>query len=524
MYIGIDIGGTKCAVIKADISNRGELIVEKKVSFETLSCNETLEKIIRTVEGMLPCRAIGISCGGPLDEERGIIKSPPNLPGWDDVHIVDILKEKFGVPVAIQNDANACALAEWRFGAGRGTRNMVFLTFGTGLGGGIIIDGKLYKGSTGNAGEVGHMRLSEDGPVGYGKRGSFEGFCSGGGIRQLGINAALAALCEGRYILGCKSESDIENLSAKSIAEMAKANDEDAIKIYRDSARALGLGLSYIIDTLNPEAIVIGSVYQRSRELFFDAMNEVLEKETLRESLEACEILPSLLGDCIGDYAAVSVALDCKQNFSNSDYISNLMSRYPNLHTCEEDLRAACQSIEKCYYSGGKILLCGNGGSSADCEHIAGELLKGFLLKREPNGKVLEALTKELSFDAKKLQSAIPAIPLPSLCGVISAFNNDVDPSLVYAQLVYALGREDDVLLAFSTSGNSENVVKAVKAARALGIKSIAFTGQSGGKLLSAADVCIRVPESETYKIQEYHLPVYHAICAEVEKNIFGGK
>ena len=169
-------------------------------------------------------------------------------------------------------------------------------------------------------------------------------------------------------------------------------------------------------------------------------------------------------------------------------------------------------------------MLCGNGGSCADCEHIAGELLKGFLLKREPTGVTLRALAEELSDDAKKLQCAIPAIPLPSLSGVVSAFNNDVDSSLVYAQLVYAFGRENDVLLAFSTSGNSENVVKAVKAARALGISSIAFTGESGGKLLSLADVCIRVPESETYKIQEYHLPVYHAICAEVEKNIFGQK
>ena len=139
MYIGIDIGGTKCAVIKAEINNGGELVIEKKEKFETSSCNVTIEKIMRAVEGMLPCRAIGISCGGPLDEEMGIIKSPPNLPGWDDVHIVDILKERFGVPVAIQNDANACALAEWRFGAGTGTRNMVFLTFGTGLGGGIIL-------------------------------------------------------------------------------------------------------------------------------------------------------------------------------------------------------------------------------------------------------------------------------------------------------------------------------------------------------------------------------------------------
>ena len=522
MYIGIDIGGTKCAVIKADITKGGELRVEKKASFKTESCEKTIEKIISAVEEMLPCRAIGISCGGPLDEKKGIIMSPPNLPGWDNVHITDMLRERFNVPVSIMNDANACALAEWRFGAGRGTENMVFLTFGTGLGAGLILNGKLYSGANGNAGEVGHMRLAEDGPLGYGKLGSFEGFCSGGGIGRLAAQKAMEAIEEGQYILGCKSKSDAERLSAKQVAQMAREGDEDAIAIYRESGKMLGLGLSYIIDTLNPEAIVIGSVYQRSEELFSESMYEVLSLEALKESLGACKILSAELGDSIGDYAAISVALECKQKFLNNDYISNLISRFPSLLSCEAEVRSAVHMIEKSCFSGGKVLLCGNGGSAADCEHIAGELLKGFLLKREAKGETLEALTGELGDDAKKLQGGIPAIPLPSLSGVVSAFNNDVDASLVYAQLVCAFGRADDVLLAFSTSGNSENVVKAVKAARALGIPSIAFTGETGGKLYPLADVCIRVPEGETYKIQEYHLPVYHAICAEVEKNIFG--
>ena len=522
MYIGIDIGGTKCAVIKADITKGGELKVEKKASFKTESCEKTVEKIINKVEEMLPCRAIGISCGGPLDEKNGIIMSPPNLIGWDNVHITDILKERFNVPVSIMNDANACALAEWRFGAGRGTENMVFLTFGTGLGAGLIINGKLYSGANGNAGEVGHMRLAEDGPSGYGKSGSFEGFCSGGGIGRLAAQKAMDAIAEGRAILGCKSKDDANKLTAKDRADMARRGDEDAIEIYRESGRKLGLGLSYIIDALNPEAIVIGSVYQRSKELFSESMYEVLNIETLKESLGACKILPAELGDSIGDYAAISVALECKEKCSNNDYISNLVSRFPSLICCETEIRSAVCMIQESYSRGGKILLCGNGGSAADCEHIAGELLKGFLLKREEKGERLEGLVRELGDDARKLQGGIPAIPLPSLSGVVSAFNNDVDASLVYAQLVCAFGRADDVLLAFSTSGNSENVVKAVKAARALGIPSIAFTGETGGKLYPLADVCIRVPEGETYKIQEYHLPVYHAICAEVEKNIFG--
>lgn len=143
-------------------------------------------------------RSVGISCGGPLDPVRGIIQSPPNLPGWCDVPITEIVRAKTGVPVFLQNDANACALAEWRFGAGRGTQNMVFLTFGTGLGAGIIVNGGILNGASGMAGECGHVRLASDGPVGYGKAGSFEGFCSGGGLARQGREAAEKAILSGR--------------------------------------------------------------------------------------------------------------------------------------------------------------------------------------------------------------------------------------------------------------------------------------------------------------------------------------
>ena len=526
MYIGIDIGGTKCAVIKASVSPTGEPKIEKRIAFETTAPSETLDRIIGEVEALLPCDAIGISCGGPLDEKQGIIMSPPNLPGWDDVHITEIISKKFGVPTAIQNDANACALAEWKFGAGKGTRNMVFLTFGTGLGAGLIIDGKLYSGTNGNAGEVGHIRLAEDGPVGYGKAGSFEGFCSGGGIAELGKLYTRKALLNGRNVLGCTSESDIDKLTAKSIAKMAKDGDADALSVYAESAKRLGEGLSIIIDTLNPEAIVIGSVYERCSELFIDAMNEVLKKEALPEGLKCCRILPASLGDSIGDFAAISVAVDCKSKSTDCNslgYLDNLIRRYPSISVCLGDISEAIEATLASYSNGGKVLLCGNGGSSADCEHIAGEMLKGFMMKRKPVGEEYKRLSAELGDEAaSKLQQGIPAVPLTSITGTLSAFANDVDPALVYAQLVYALGAENDVLYALSTSGNSTNVVWAVKAAKALGIKTVAFTGKSGGKLREVADICICAPETETYKVQECHLPIYHAICQEVEERLFG--
>ena len=206
----------------------------------------------------------------------------------------------------------------------------------------------------------------------------------------------------------------------------------------------------------------------------------------------------------------------------SQNHVSTLIERYPDLSVCRRDIEKTVAVILDSYQRGGKILLCGNGGSAADCEHISGELLKGFLLKRTPEDEELTGLSLAIgSENAAKLQRGIPAIPLPSMSAAISAFSNDVDPELVYAQLVYALGKKGDVLIGLSTSGNSKNVVHAIKIAKSLGIKTIALTGRDGGELKNIADVTIRVPATETYKVQEYHLPIYHAICAEAERILF---
>ena len=205
------------------------------------------------------------------------------------------------------------------------------------------------------------------------------------------------------------------------------------------------------------------------------------------------------------------------------NYVNLMIEERPALAVCAAEIRQAIDMILDMHKNGGKLLLCGNGGSAADAEHIAGELLKGFMLKRTPTDSLLSALSGQLGEeDAMKLQQGVSAVPLPSLVGVGSAFCNDVDPSLVYAQLVLTLGRREDVLFCISTSGNSKNVVQAAKAAKALGIRSVALTGASGGALKSICDVSICVPETETYRVQEYHLPVYHAICAQVEETLYG--
>ena len=299
-FIGVDIGGTKCAVT----AGRGTEI-EQKVRFDTTCKEETLDSIIAAAEQMGHADAIGISCGGPLDSKRGIIMSPPNLPGWDNVEIVRLLRERFDTPAFLKNDADACALAEWRYGAGRGAQNMIFLTFGTGMGAGLILNGRLYSGAGDMAGEVGHIRLRDTGPVGYGKAGSFEGFCSGGGIGRMAREYARSRLAAGKPLPYCDS---IDSINAQTVAEAALGGNPHAGEIYRKCGEMLGRGVSILIDILNPELIVIGSVFQRSEALLRDEMERVIQRECLSYSRSACRIVAAQLKDSLGDIAALTIA------------------------------------------------------------------------------------------------------------------------------------------------------------------------------------------------------------------------
>lgn len=205
--------------------------------------------------------------------------------------------------------------------------------------------------------------------------------------------------------------------------------------------------------------------------------------------------------------------------------LEELINRYPVLQECSESIENARIALISSYTNGGKLLLCGNGGSCADCEHITGELMKGFLKKRP--------LSKNKRFNMKKkypeinplylekLQDTLPAISLTDLTGLNTAFCNDVDPLMVYAQGVIGLGCEEDALMCISTSGNSGNVCAAAEVARACGLTVIGMTGKTGGKLKDIADISICVPELETYKVQELHLPVYHYLCAALEEQFF---
>ncbi len=316
VWIGVDIGGTKTAVV---LCSEPPAIL-KRVAFPTQperGPDHALTLIRQTIHQMIrehqlrpgQIEAIGISCGGPLDRKRGLIQSPPNLPTWNDVAIVDVLKDEFNVECRLENDANAGAVAEHRFGAGQGVQNMIFLTMGTGLGAGIIIGGRLYHGASDMAGEIGHVRLTASGPVGYNKAGSVEGWASGGGMAQAASERVVAAMENGEVtsLVGHLATNRI--LTAKDVADAARQGDEVARRIVCDTGTRLGEALAILVDLLNPELIVVGGIAMRMGESLLVPARAAMKREALPAAAQACSIVPAALGERIGDIAAVCVAI-----------------------------------------------------------------------------------------------------------------------------------------------------------------------------------------------------------------------
>lgn len=296
---GIDIGGTKTALCTWSPEDG----VTETARFATDSPAETLDTAKAALDQTADFDAVGIACGGPLDARVGVIQSPPNLPGWDDIAIVDELHRHTGKPVFLMNDANANALAEWHFGFQRDVDSLIYLTAGTGMGAGIILNRQLLDGATGSAGEIGHWRLAPDGPVGFGKAGSVEGYCSGGAMPELI-----------RFLPAGQRPPDWENwqrrhASAQAINQSAKAGDPTAIAVLEEFARRLGQLLALLIDGFNPHRIVIGSLYLRCHEFVDPVMRNVLAHECLPPALAGCKITPSQLGEQLGNHGAIAAAL-----------------------------------------------------------------------------------------------------------------------------------------------------------------------------------------------------------------------
>ena len=320
LHAGVDIGGTKTAIVLA----KDPPAIITRIAFPTMPENGpefAISLILANLRKALlsqnldvsDLKAIGVSCGGPLDPELGLIEEPPNLPGWKNIQITSILEQEFGVPSYLENDANAGALAEHRFGSGQGASNLIYLTMGTGIGAGLILNGNLYRGATYMAGEIGHVRLSDSGPVGYNKAGSVEGWASGSGIAKLARNAVENAGQTGeRTILADVAEDGhLEiGLSAREVWHAAQGGDSLALEVVTTAGKMLGRAAAILVDLFNPEVIAIGGLALRMGDTLLGPARAIVDEEAHPLSAKACRIVPAALGEQVGDVAAICVAIE----------------------------------------------------------------------------------------------------------------------------------------------------------------------------------------------------------------------
>lgn len=308
--VGVDIGGTKVACVLAD--QEGHILARRWQPTRTREgwqavVQQLFEMTEQVMEGV-PCqqvRGIGISCGGPLDSQKGVVYSPPNLPGWDAVPIKQVFEERFGLPTRLENDANATALAEYRFGAGRGTRNMVFLTWGTGIGSGLILDGRLYRGTNDLAGEIGHTTVLLDGPpCSCGKRGCLEALASGPAIARRAKE--LAQESSESLVWQMASPGEV---TAQHIVDAATAGDTFARFVLAEAGTYMGIGIANVAQVLNPERVVLGTIAVKAGDLVLEPLRRALRVHAWDRVRQVLEVVPAQLGDRAQDLAAVCLWL-----------------------------------------------------------------------------------------------------------------------------------------------------------------------------------------------------------------------
>ncbi len=312
-YLGMDVGGTKLAVLVGN--NKGEVL--EKVRRPTQARRgpwpiiddlvEMSEEVLQKADlSLSQIDAVGVSIGGPLDSAKGIIYSPPNLPGWDEIPLKNVLSVKLERPVFVENDANAGALAEWRFGAGRGSKNMVFLTAGTGMGAGLILDNRLFRGANYLAGEVWKIPLIRKGlddnaPL------EFEYLTAGPGLARLAQNALRKNPFSKMLEL---TGGDIEKVTGEIIGKAARAEDRLAIQVLEEAGTYLGWGLAILVDVINPELFVIGTLGIHLGDLLLEPARKAMLANAVRQSAEIARVVPAKLDANIGDVAALCVAME----------------------------------------------------------------------------------------------------------------------------------------------------------------------------------------------------------------------
>jgi glucokinase len=309
--VGIDIGGTKIAVVVG--TPEGEIIAREQFPSEPArGPDEACDRIAAAVSRLPTSEAqemVGVSAPGPLSSRLGMLLNPPNMPSWHNFPLRDALQQRLGRPVRIMNDANASALAEWRYGAGKGRQTMVFYTMSTGMGAGLIIGGRLHEGADDMAGEVGHLPVSPDGPVGFGRRGSLEGFCSGPGLSQLAIMKLHQARHEERDSLLFHQGKDYRLIDATDVGQAARQGDAIALAVYQEVGEKLGQFSAWVVDLLNPDAIVVGTIGRIFHDLILPYTRQEIERFAHRGPAQRVDVRPAALGQQTGDLAAICAAL-----------------------------------------------------------------------------------------------------------------------------------------------------------------------------------------------------------------------
>lgn len=312
--VGIDIGGTKLATVVAD--DGGNILSKVRRPTQSdkgpehaihLLFEMVDQTILQTGLARKDISAIGISCGGPLDTETGVVYSPPNLPGWDAFPLKDRLESKFKIPATIENDANACALAEYRFGGGKGYDAVLYMTMSTGIGGGIVINGQIYHGANDSAGEVGHQILLPDGPLcGCGKRGCLEALCSGPAIAR---RAKEAIQKEPNTAILTLANGEIDAIKSEHVLEAACQGDKLALMLVDETAYYMGWGIANLVNILNPDIVLLGTIAIAAGNLLLEPIRKTVSELAMARPAEAVKIMPAQLGESLGDLAAIALVV-----------------------------------------------------------------------------------------------------------------------------------------------------------------------------------------------------------------------
>jgi glucokinase len=308
-YLGVDLGGTK--ILAALVDERGRVVERVRLQTPADGPDSVVAAIVEAVQTLtervrLPrasLAGVGVGAPGPLDPTTGVVFEPPNLPGWHDVPLAQMLDARLGLPVFVENDANAAALGEWWVGAAVGIDDLVYITVSTGIGGGLILDGRLYHGASGTAGEIGHMVIEHEGPrCNCGRFGCLEALASGTAIAR----AARAAVQSGAATV--LATLPVEALTAEAVARAAWEGDPVARQIYARAAAALGVGVANLVNLLNPAMVIIGGGVARAGELIFGPVRRIVRQEAFERPGRTVQIVPAALGEEVGAIGAAAVA------------------------------------------------------------------------------------------------------------------------------------------------------------------------------------------------------------------------